>query len=132
VEFPLAAAKAMSDAIAGKAPSGSKFSFVFCSSKAADRHPAKLLFLGDGKRQKGEAEKGLCDIADANPQSFGAWILRPNGIVGAGEVAPKKKRLMGSRSSGGVELAHLGRAFVKVGVEGWKDRIIDNDAILKM
>ncbi|KAI5457034.1 hypothetical protein BGZ63DRAFT_82454 [Mariannaea sp. PMI_226] len=144
VEFPLAAATAMSEHIAAKAPVGTKFSFVFCSQKTVeDRHhhnPAKLLFLSssssssDSRRQKGEAEKGLCEIADAHAQVFSAWILRPNAVVTGGEVtpAPKKKRLIGSRSSSGVELTQLGKAFVRVTCEGWKDRIIDNDALLKM
>lgn len=124
----------MSASIAAKAPPGTKFSFVVCTSKSSssssDRH--KLLFLGDPRRSRGETEKGLCDIADANPLAFSAWILKPSAVVAAGEAVPRKKRLMGGRSGGGVEVTHLGRAFVKVAVEGWKDRVVDNDAILKM
>lgn len=139
VEFPLAAAKAMSERIAAKAPGGNKFNFVFCSSKSPDRHAAKLLFLGDPRRSRGEAEKGLCEVADSNAVCFSAWILRPGGITttpaagtGGGD-APKKKRLMGGRSSNaGVELSQLARACVKVACEGWKDRIIDSETLLKM
>ncbi|KAH8688273.1 hypothetical protein BGZ61DRAFT_353538 [Ilyonectria robusta] len=131
VEFPLAAAKAMSDSIAAAAPPGSKFSFVFCSTKSADRHPSKtLLFLSDARRQRGEAEKGLCEIADANPDAFATWILRPSGIA-TGD-APKKRRLVGSRSSAGIEPPQLAKAVIKVACEGWKDRVVDNDALLKM
>lgn len=121
----------MSDSIAAAAPPGSKFSFVFCSTKSADRHPSKtLLFLSDARRQRGEAEKGLCEIADANPDAFATWILRPSGIA-TGD-APKKRRLVGSRSSAGIEPPQLAKAVIKVACEGWKDRVVDNDALLKM
>ncbi|KAH7171347.1 hypothetical protein EDB81DRAFT_635875 [Dactylonectria macrodidyma] len=150
VEFPLAAAKAMSESIASSPSSspGSKFNFVFCSTRNADRHHSSktLLFLSDPRRQlqqqRGEAEKALCDIADAHPQQgrFAAWILRPSAVLapgGAGDAAaaaPKKRRHLGvgRSSSAGVEAPQLARAVIRVACEGWKDRVIDNDALLKM
>ncbi|KAM0430417.1 hypothetical protein ACHAPT_005763 [Fusarium lateritium] len=132
VELPLAAAKAMSERIAAKLPPGTKFSFVFCSNKSAERHSSKsLLFLGDPRRPRTEAEKGLCEVADAHSGVFNVWILRPAAIV-TSDAAPKKRRLVGSRSSNGVDVPQMAKAFVKVACEGWKDRIIDNDALLKM
>ncbi|KAF4994080.1 hypothetical protein FGRMN_5995 [Fusarium graminum] len=128
VELPLAAAKALSQHIAPKAPAGHRFNFVFCSNKSRS---SSLLSLGDPRKPKSEAEKGLCEIADANPETFSAWILRPSAIV-APDAAPKKRRLVGGRSNNGIEVAQIARAFVKVGCEGYKDRIIDNDTLLKM
>ncbi|KPM33878.1 hypothetical protein AK830_g12694 [Neonectria ditissima] len=145
VEFPLAAAKAMSDAIAAKAPAPAaasasattttKFNFVFCSPKSASppSKAAALLFLSDPRRQRGEAEKGLCDLADANPESFAVWILRPAAVGDAAAAAvPKRRRLVGRSSSAAIDAPQLARAAVKVALEGWKDRVVDNDALLKM
>ncbi|KAF4469179.1 hypothetical protein FALBO_3927 [Fusarium albosuccineum] len=132
VELPLAAAKAMCERIADKTPNGeTSFKFIFCSNKNAERHSSKsLLFLSDPRRPRTETEKGLCELADKHPDTFSAWILRPSAIVTPD--TPKKKRLVGSRSNNGIEVPQMGRAFVKVACEGWKDRIIDNDALLKM
>jgi hypothetical protein len=130
VDLPLAAARALSQHIAPKAPAGHRFNFVFCSSKS--RSTTSLLSLGDPRKPKSEAEKGLCEIADANPETFSAWILRPGGIIIAPDAAPKKRRLVGGRSSAGVDIAQMAKVCVKVAVEGYKDRIIDNDTLLKM
>ncbi|KAK7424814.1 hypothetical protein QQZ08_008443 [Neonectria magnoliae] len=143
VEFPLAAAKAMSDAIAAKAPASasggasSKFNFVFFSSRSASASaPSKaaaLLFLADPRRQRGEAEKGLCDVADANPHAFAVWILRPTTVASsAADAAPKRRRLVGRSSSAAIDAPQLAKAAVKVALDGWKDRVVDNDALLKM
>ncbi|KAJ4316252.1 hypothetical protein N0V84_007962 [Fusarium piperis] len=132
VELPLAAAKAMSERIATRLPPGRKFSFVFCSNKSADRHSSKpLSFLGDPRKPRTEAEKALCEVADSHPDVFNTWILRPASITTA-DAAPKKRRLVGSRSSTGVDVPQMAKAYVKVACEGWKDRIIDNDTLLKM
>ncbi|KAM5354286.1 hypothetical protein ACJ41O_000936 [Fusarium nematophilum] len=134
VDLPLAAAKAMSERLAAKVPRGeTRFKFIYCSNKHASSQSStskSLLFLGDPRKPRTEAEKGLCEIADASPDAFSTWILRPSSIVT--QDAPKKRRLVGGRSSGGVEVAQMARAFVKVACEGWKDRIVDNDALLKM
>jgi hypothetical protein len=131
VDLPLAAARALSEHIAPKAPAGHKFNFVFCSSSKS-RSTTSLLLLGDPRKPKSEAEKGLCEIADANSETFSAWILRPGGIIVAPDAAPKKRRLVGGRSSAGVDIAQMAKVCVKVAVEGYKDRIIDNDTLLKL
>ncbi|KAJ4257514.1 hypothetical protein NW762_008638 [Fusarium torreyae] len=130
VELPLAAARAISDRISSSLGPGSKFNFVFCSNKSTTSKSSSLLFLGDPRKPKSEVEKGLCEIADASPETFSAWILRPSTILTPD--APKKRRLVGSRSSNGVDVPQIANAFVKVACEGFKDRIVDNDAILKM
>lgn len=129
VELPLTAAKTLSERIAPKTPAGNRFNFVLCSNRTNSK-ASSLLSLGDPRKPKSEAEKGLCEIADASPETFSAWILRPSAIVTPD--APKKRRLVGGRSAHGVEVAQMAKAFVKVACEGYKDRIIDNDALLKM
>ncbi|TVY64711.1 hypothetical protein Focb16_v016010 [Fusarium oxysporum f. sp. cubense] len=129
VELPLTAAKTLSERIAPKTPAGNRFNFVLCSNRTNSKAPS-LLSLGDPRKPKSEAEKGLCEIADASPETFSAWILRPSAIVTPD--APKKRRLVGGRSAHGVEVTQMAKAFVKVACEGYKDRIIDNDALLKM
>ncbi|KAF7560643.1 hypothetical protein G7046_g3514 [Stylonectria norvegica] len=129
VEYPLAAGRILCDRIADKTSNGKKFNFVFCSNKHTEKNQAKaFLFPSDAKRNRNEAEKGLCEIADANYEKFASWILRPSAFVTPD--APKRRRLVGS--SGGIEVSQLGKAAVKVACEGWKDRVIDNDALLKM
>ncbi|KAH7213908.1 hypothetical protein BKA60DRAFT_542533 [Fusarium oxysporum] len=129
VELPLTAAKTLSERIAPKTPAGNRFNFVLCSNRTNSK-ASSLLSLGDPRKPKSEAEKGLCEIADASPETFSAWILRPSAIVTPD--APKKRRLVGGRSAHGVEVTQMAKAFVKVACEGYKDRIIDNDALLKM
>jgi hypothetical protein len=59
--------------------------------------------------------------------------LRPSTILtSSSDAAPKKRRLVGGRSSNGVEVAQMARAFVKLACEGYRDRIVETDAILKM
>lgn len=131
VEYPLAAARVMCDLLADRTPDGGKFNFVFCSDKHAERTQTRsLLFLGDSRRHKGEAEKPLCDIASLNPARFSMWILRPSAFA-TGDAAPKKRRLVGGVQST-IEPSQFARAAVRVACEGWKDRVIENDALLKM
>ncbi|XEV02013.1 hypothetical protein FSHL1_007300 [Fusarium sambucinum] len=131
VQLPLYAAKIMSERIAPRTPAGQKFNFVFASNKSRS---SSLLSLGDPRKPKSEAEKALCEIADASPETFSAWILRPSTILLASpDAAPKKRRsLVGGRSIVGVEVSHMAKAFVKVACEGYRERVIDSDAILKM
>ncbi|KAM0451207.1 hypothetical protein ACHAPV_010053 [Trichoderma viride] len=130
VEYTLAAANAMLDHLADKVPSGKKFRFVFCSGKYSEWNQKRpLLFMADSRRIKGEVEKGLCDLADANPDKFETWILRPSGFIEPN--ASISKRLAGGLY-GAITTAQVGKAMVKVACEGWKDRIIENNALLKM
>lgn len=116
--------------LADKTRSGKKFRFVFCSGKYSEWDPKKpLLFLSDSRRYKGEVEKGLCDLADANKDKFETWILRPSGFLPPN--APLPKKLVGNLY-GAIGTNQVGKTMVKVACEGWKDRIIENDVLLKM
>ncbi|KAH6609844.1 hypothetical protein Trco_003190 [Trichoderma cornu-damae] len=130
VEFTLAAANAMLKYLADKVPDGKKFRFVFCSGKYSEWNQKRLLlFLADSRRIKGEVEKGLCDLADANAGKFETWILRPSGFIEPN--ARFTRRLVGNLY-GAITTPQVGKAMVKVACEGWKDRIIENDVLLKM
>ncbi|KAL7794387.1 hypothetical protein V8C37DRAFT_401410 [Trichoderma ceciliae] len=130
VEFTLTAANAMLKYLADKVPDGKKFRFVFCSCKYSEWNQKRpLLFLADSRRIKGEVEKGLCDLADANPDKFETWILRPSAFIEPN--APFSKRLVG-HLNGAITTTQVGKTMVKVACEAWKDRIIENDALLKM
>ncbi|KAK5996827.1 Leucinostatins biosynthesis cluster protein T [Cladobotryum mycophilum] len=130
VDYTLAAANAMLQYLADKTPEGRKFRFVFCSGKYAEWNPKRpLLFMADTRRIKGEVEKGLCDLADANKDKLDVWILRPSGFISPD--APFSKRLVGNLY-GAITTTQVGKTMVKVGHEGWKDRIIENEVLLKM
>ena len=124
VEFPLAAAKTFSMRTALTMGEGQTFRFLFISDKKIDWSPKKaFLFLGD-RKSKGEAEKGLLEIAESQKPTFETYILRPNAFLPPG-TAPSKKGV-------GMDPAQLGKAMVKLALEGNKNRIIENDALLKM
>lgn len=129
VTFTLAAAKAMQEAIAEHSPTG-KLRFVFCSGLYTEwDQDKKLYFLNDSRKIKGEVEKGLSDIADAHPDRFEAFFLRPGGFMepDAGIV----KRALGTLYVT-TPTPQLGKALVKVAMNGWKDRTIENPEILGM
>lgn len=129
VDFTLAGANAMREKLAAKAPNG-KFRFVFCSGKFAEWDQDKtLLFMSDSRKIKGFVEKSLGDLADAHPDTFEAWMLQPSGFLE--NDAPAWKKAIGGLY-GAIPTSQVGKAMVKVGVEGWKDRIISNDVMLKM
>lgn len=103
---------------------------MFLSGKFAEWDPRKtLLFLGDTRRIKGEVEKGLCELADASEGALQVRILRPSGFVAPD--AGVATRVVGSLYSA-VSTPQLARVLVTVACEGGKERIIENDALLKM
>ncbi|KAH7324935.1 hypothetical protein B0I35DRAFT_172415 [Stachybotrys elegans] len=129
VDFTLAAAKAMSTHLAAPSSSGREFRFVYCSGKYAEWDQDKtLLFLGDTRRFKGLAEKGLRELAEATP-GFEVWVLRPSGILST--EAPLYRRVVGKLYEA-IDTAQLGRALVRVAVEGCEDKMLENDALHRM
>ena len=131
VDYPLIAARTFSNTIAPRVPAGKKFNFIYLSNKHSEKNQAKaFLFTSDAKRNRNEAEKGLCEIADVNATKFNVWILRPGNFVMPD--APKKRRLGGLSGGSGIEVSRFAKAAVRVACEGWKERVIDNDALMKM
>ncbi|KAI2463031.1 hypothetical protein F4781DRAFT_151262 [Annulohypoxylon bovei var. microspora] len=130
VDYTLAGAKAFIDELAPKLPGSQKFRFVFCSGKFAEWDQKKsLAMLGDTRRIKGQAEKGLCDLADAHKDTFEVWAVRPGGIV---KKHAGLMNLLTANTSGFVELDHLAKAMLTIVVDGHKNRIIEASELLKI
>ncbi|OTA65357.1 hypothetical protein K449DRAFT_463472 [Hypoxylon sp. EC38] len=130
VDYTLAAAKAFIDELAPKLPEPQKFRFVFCSGKFAEWDQDKsLLMLADTRKIKGQVEKGLCDLADANKDKFEVWAVRPGGILKkhAGII-----NLLTANTSGFIGVDQLAKAMLKIVVNGYKDRIIETNELLRI
>lgn len=115
--------------LAPHAPNG-KFRFVFCSGQfTVWDQDETLLFLNDSRKIKGLVEKGLSDLADQHPDQFEVWFPRPSGFMEAD--APGWKKMVGGLY-GAIPIEQVGKVMAKVGVEGWKDRFIENEVMLTM
>ncbi|KAF3071064.1 hypothetical protein GL218_00887 [Daldinia childiae] len=135
VDYTLAAAKAFTE-LASKLPEvkkkkGSrKFRFVFCSGKFAEWDQNKnLKMMRDTRLIKGQVEKGLFDIAEANKDTFDVWAVRPGGIVKkyAGVI-----NALTANTSGFIAVDHLARAMLKIALNGHANRIIEANELLKI
>lgn len=137
VELPVNAARVFCEQLADKAPEGAKFRFVFCSSRQAEKTKKSLLFIGDPRRSVAEAERGLCDVADAHKDIFETYILRPASFTSPDMPPPppasaSRKLVGGHHAPATIETSQVGAAMVKVACDGWKDRVVENDALAKM
>lgn len=107
-----------------------KFRFVFCSGKFSEWNRTKpLFFMADSRRIKGEIEQELCGLGDAHAANFQVWIARPSGLI-----PPEAKavtRMIGGLYQG-IGTDQLGRAMVRLAVEGYKDRIVPNETLIKL
>lgn len=118
-------------------PDGKKFRFIFCSGMLAEwDQDRRLFFLNDSRKIKGAIEKALSELADGPDDSaaqkgggFELWIARPSGLLG--DDAGLHKKIAGPLY-GAIGTEQLGRAMIKMAVEGPKERIIENDKLLKM
>ncbi|KAK4129053.1 hypothetical protein N657DRAFT_630027 [Parathielavia appendiculata] len=131
VDYALAAATAFRDQLAPQLPEGKQFRFVFCSGKFAEWDQSKPLhFMADTRRVKGQVEQGLCGIADADTtKRFVVYCARPSGILPAD--ASLAARLSG-RLYGAIGVDHLAKALIPILLEGSKERIIENEALLSL
>lgn len=129
------------------APKVSRFRFVFCSGMMAEWDQDKsLLFMNDTRKIKGAVEKGLCALADEQKQGggegeeaeaegegaagkFEVWIARPSTLVPP--EAPAHMKLVGALSKG-ISTVQLGRAMVKMAMEGSGERIVETDTLSRM
>lgn len=77
---------------------------------------------------QGEAEKGLCDIGDAN-KGFEVFCARPTGVLqpDVGLLIRVAGKLLFS-----IGADQLAGALTKIFLEGYPERIIENEALLKM
>ncbi|KAI0884564.1 uncharacterized protein GGS22DRAFT_163809 [Annulohypoxylon maeteangense] len=130
VDYTLAAAKAFIEQLAPQLPDPQKFRFLFCSGKWAEWDEKKnMRVFADTRRIKGQVEKGLCDLADANQNKFEVWAVRPGAIT---KRHAGLMNLLTANTSGFIELDHLARAMLTIVVEGHKNRIIEAEELLKM
>lgn len=132
VDYTLAGARAMCTSLSADtlASTGRKFRFVFCSGMLAEWDQSrKLLFLEDTRKIKGSIEKALCELADNNSETFELWIARPSALLGSD--AGLHKKLFGPLYRA-IGTEQLGRAMIRMAIDGWKERTAGNEELLKM
>lgn len=112
------------------APTGGRsFRFVFCSGKLAEWNQDRpLYFLNDTRKIKGAVESGLCELADANDH-FDVFIARPSLLLD--DTTPWHEWLF-SPIARGISTVQLGKAMIKMALEGSEERIVENETLLKM
>lgn len=137
VDLPLAAATAFRARLADKVPERCRFRFVFCSRQAVERSRGPLLLMSERRRCVGEVERGLSRVADeAHGDGFETYILRPASFgpwEGEGPAPPASvsRRLVGGLQ-GGIGAVEVARAMVHVACNGWKERIIEKEALVSI
>lgn len=146
VDYTLAAANAFVKGICPALPQGQKFQFVFCSGKGAEWDQDKSLWVFPDTRKlkvimlhsisvegdhitdenKGAVERGLLDIAEANPDVFAATMLRPGGVI------PDENGLLGTIAGlmiPVVKVSKLAKALIRACVEPSNEKVIQNEEI---
>ncbi|KAI3319115.1 hypothetical protein HD806DRAFT_510041 [Xylariaceae sp. AK1471] len=130
VDYTLAAAKTFLAELAPQLPLGHKFRFVFCSGKYAEWDEKKhLTFLSDTRHIKGQVEKSLCELADANDDRLEVLIARPGGILAKGGGRLKS---VVAKMAGFIAVDHLARDFIRLAVDGHPERILAEDVLMAM
>lgn len=76
--------------------------------------------------QQGKVEKGLFDIAENNKEGFEVWCVRPSGILPAD--AGLLQRISGKLYTA-IDVDKLSAVMVKILLDGYEDRIIENSAL---
>ncbi|UNI20518.1 hypothetical protein JDV02_006597 [Purpureocillium takamizusanense] len=137
LDLPLAASRAFSQHLAGKTPEGTRFRFVLCSTKHAEKTKKSLPFVNDPRRYVTEAEKGVCEVAAVNKAQFEAYILRPVSFqvsnMPSSQPNTPTQKLVGSQSTAAaIESSQVGKAMVAVALDGWKDSVLENHVLVKM
>ncbi|KAI1339987.1 hypothetical protein F5Y15DRAFT_415414 [Xylariaceae sp. FL0016] len=129
VDYTIAAAKAFLADLAPRLSEGRKFRFLFCSGKYAEWDDDKhLLFMADTRHIKGQVEKGLCSLADCHKENLEIFIVRPGGISSKGNrVKVKLGNLVGF-----ISVDDLAKDMIHILVNGYRERIIENDVLLKL
>ncbi|BCS17487.1 putative nucleoside-diphosphate-sugar epimerase [Aspergillus puulaauensis] len=125
VDYPAAAAANMTDIASTSAPGG-KLRFVYISGSGVERDQNKSLwYMGNFRRLRGESENVLLRHAQANPDAFEAYIMRP-GLVPSTQ-GTLRDRLWGMFPS--VRMDLLARAMLDIAINGNKETTIENQTI---
>ncbi|KAI9835320.1 MAG: hypothetical protein M1819_002464 [Sarea resinae] len=131
VDYTLSAARAFHTALRTNLPSSQTkpFRFVYCSGMLAEQDPDKFLWYPTGTlKTKGAAEKGLFDLARANPDSFEAYAVRPALILekDPGFIPSVMKCLFPS-----IKVDVLAAAMVDVTLHGGEAHVLENPELLE-
>ena len=130
VEFTMSFAKALNAHVKPTIPAGKSFRFVFCSGSLSEWDPnKKLMFLEDSRKIKGEIEKNLCEMADAEDR-FESFILRPMELHD--EDTGMLRRWYMRPIGFSIETAEVGRAMAAIALDGTEKRILENADIIKL
>ncbi|KAK4249495.1 hypothetical protein C7999DRAFT_39473 [Corynascus novoguineensis] len=131
VDYTITAANAFRETLVPLLPEGSHFRFVFCSGKLAEWDQTKTLhFMADTRRVKGQVEQRLCQVADADAaKRFVVYCARPSRILPAN--AGLAARVFG-KLYGAIGVDQLAKALIRVLLEGYKERIIENGTLLTL
>ncbi|KAL2147704.1 hypothetical protein VTI28DRAFT_7056 [Corynascus sepedonium] len=131
VDYTITAANAFRETLVPLLPEGSHFRFVFCSGKLAEWDQTKTLhFMADTRHIKGQVEQRLCQVADVDAaERFAVYCTRPSGILPAN--AGLAARALG-KLYGAIDVDQLAKALIRVLLEGYKERIIENGTLLTL
>jgi len=122
---------AFATTLAAKSPAASekKFSFVFYSGRGAAQNVTRSLWLfPETRKVRGAAEQGLLDIAEAHPNSFDAFIVRPGGMV------PEESRMVYdvvSYAVAPVLVSDLAKVMANLCVDESEQKILENEEIVR-
>ncbi|KAK5994283.1 hypothetical protein PT974_04755 [Cladobotryum mycophilum] len=129
VDYTLTAAQAFIAYPAPHLPYGQKFRFVFCSGKNAEWDQTKrLTFMEETRKVKGQCEKGLCDLEDANKDLFEVFAVQPAVILP--RDAGCMSKVIG-KLYGGIPADILMRGMVRVALHDFPERLIETDKLLE-
>jgi hypothetical protein len=78
---------------------------------------------------KGQVEKALCELADANKDRLEVVIARPGGILAKDS---SRFKAAAAKMVGFIAVDHLARDFIRLAVDGHPERIIESDALIAM
>lgn len=74
-------------------------------------------------------EKGLCELADANADRFEVWIVRPSGVLASDAGVAMK---LTGKLFAAIGVDQLAADMIKIVLDGWESRIVENDVLLNM
>ncbi|OAA46101.1 NAD(P)-binding domain protein [Metarhizium rileyi] len=139
VDLPIASAKILCEKLADKTPEGVKFRFVYCSPKHTEKSKKTLMFASDTRKLANDLEKGISEIVNAYDGIFEAYTLRPANFKLPDASLPTtttaSKKLvpgLGHSAAASIEPSRVGKAMVMIACDGWKEKVVENEAMLKL
>ncbi|CAL5873064.1 uncharacterized protein PFLUO_LOCUS7333 [Penicillium psychrofluorescens] len=122
VDYTLAAALVLQEM------TDNKIRFVYCSGAAAERdHNKPLWFMQEYRRIRGQVETELLSLAEAHPNHFDAYIMRP-GMVMSSELTLRSMLLCLTTS---VRVDVLAGAMLDLALDGVEKKIWGNAEIIQ-